>query len=285
MTPHPDTLTAADDDGRSTLRMERRLAHPPARVWEALTRPAPLARWFPVEASVDPRPGGRIDFTGPDGSAPGSTGTVTEARAPELLAFTWGEDGLRFEIAPDGEGSLLALSHTFGDRYGAASFAAGWHLCLGALARLLDGAEPPAGNDPGDQLHEEYLAAFGLDRGAVDTTADGWRIRLERQLVRPGDEVWAELSAGSTPLLGGPAPRGFTTGQSPPGRITGLRPPRLLSYRTTPAGEVRWQLAEGTGHGPRLILTQTGPATAPPEPVLAAWEARVAALAARLRRR
>ncbi|MFI2208299.1 SRPBCC family protein [Streptomyces sp. NPDC020141] len=302
--PSPDTLTTAGD-GRSVLRMERRLDRPPGRVWEALTRPAPLARWFPAEVSVEPRPGGRIGFTFPGEAGPGTTGTVTDAREPALFAFTWGEDLLRFDLAPDGEGSLLTLTHTFGDRYGAASYAAGWQLCLAALARLLedDGRpEPGAGagagtksagagtespgagpeRDTGGALHESYIARFGLEQGVVETTADGWRIRVERQLVRPAQTVWAELRAHSTPLLGGPAPRGFTIPESPPGRITALRPPHLLAYATAGGGEVRWQLAEGTGHGPRLILTQTGPPSTPPEPVLAAWQGRVARLAARL---
>lgn len=34
-------------DGRPVLRIERRLQHPPERVWRALTEPAELSRWYP----------------------------------------------------------------------------------------------------------------------------------------------------------------------------------------------------------------------------------------------
>lgn len=63
MNPHSDTLTTAD--GRTALRMERRLAQPPQRVWAAITQPAHLARWFPSEVSVELRPGGAIGFVFP----------------------------------------------------------------------------------------------------------------------------------------------------------------------------------------------------------------------------
>ncbi|MFC7585987.1 hypothetical protein ACFQYP_21275 [Nonomuraea antimicrobica] len=50
----------------------------------------------------------------------------------------------------------------------------------------------------------------------------------------------------------------------------------LLEY-DTPAGIVRWELAQGTGQGARLIVTHAGdPAT------LHAWRVRVEDLAASL---
>ncbi|MQS37618.1 SRPBCC family protein [Streptomyces katsurahamanus] len=284
MDPHHDTLTTADD-GRTVLRMERHLAHPPQEVWDALTRPERLAGWFPVEMRADPRPGGTVEFHAPGAGGPMGAGTVTDADEPRLFAYTWDGDLLRWEIAPERQGSRLTLVHTFGDRFGAASFASGWHGCLTVLGQLLDGERPTTMRDADGEVHEEYVARFGLDRGTVDAVGDGWRIRFERQLVRPAETVWAELAAGSTPLLGGPAPRGFTTPATPPGRITALRPPRLLAYACAPPGEVRWELTEGTGHGPRLILTQTGPGTVSPQSALEAWGTRIAELAARLRRR
>ncbi|MBT2390012.1 SRPBCC domain-containing protein [Streptomyces sp. ISL-1] len=83
MNPHSDTLTTAD--GRTALRMERRLAHPPRRVWDAITQPAHLARWFPSEVTVDLRPGGAIGFLFPGDSEPGMTGTVTDADEPHVF--------------------------------------------------------------------------------------------------------------------------------------------------------------------------------------------------------
>ncbi|WP_405499645.1 SRPBCC family protein [Streptomyces niveus] len=294
MTAHPDpddrhfsSSLSAERDGRTALRMERRLAHPPQRVWDAITRPAQLAKWFPSEVSVDLRPGGEIGFhfPGEPGPGPAMTGRVTDADEPRLFAFTWGEDHLSWEITPDGEGgSLLRLVHTFGDRFGAASFASGWQVCVTALGQVLDGGPVDVERDTGGTLHEAYLARFGeLTRGRVEETdGGGRRVRFERQLVRPAEVVWARLTGGVEPLTGSPVPPGFTADKVPAGPVTDVRAPELLAYAWHPEGEVRWELGPGTGHGPRLVLTQTGPRDFDTEGALAVWRARVEELAAGL---
>ncbi|MCF3141982.1 SRPBCC family protein [Streptomyces platensis] len=279
MKPHSDTLTTGD--GRSALRMERRLAHPPAKVWSAITDPAHIGQWFPSEVTVELRPGGAMTFTMAGVSDIAMTGTVTDAEEPRLFAFTWGEDHLRWEISPDGDGSLLVLVHTFGDRFGGASFASGWHLCLTALAQLLDGESPHVERDTGE-LHEAYLEQFDLGRGVVEDTADGPRVRFERQLVRSTETVWAALTSGDEPAAGAPAPAGFTSRQAPDGPVTEVTAPALLAYRWHPEGTVRWELGQGTGHGPRLVLTQTGPQGFDAAAALDAWHERIGQLAAQL---
>ncbi|WP_405675494.1 SRPBCC family protein [Streptomyces sp. NBC_01511] len=268
---------SAENGGRTALRMERRLAHPPQRVWDAITQPAHLAKWFPSEVSVDLRPGGEIGFHFPGDSGPGMTGQVTDADEPRLFAFTWGEDHLRWEITPDGDGSRLSLVHTFGDRFGAASFASGWQVCITALGQLLDGAPVDVGRDTRGTLHEAYLARFGeLTRGAVvETEGGGRRVRFERQLVRPAETVWAQLTGGAVPVVGSPVPHGFTADKVPAGPVTDVRAPELLAYAWHPEGEVRWELRAGTGHGPRLVLTVTGPRDFDVDAAMVAWRARV----------
>ncbi|MFD0822485.1 SRPBCC family protein, partial [Micromonospora zhanjiangensis] len=121
-------------DGRPTLRVERRFDHPPTKVWRAVTEPDHLARWFPFTVRLEPANGGTIRFYPPDRpDVPASEGTVTAYEPPRLFAFTWGDDLLRFELHPAGTGCLLVFTHTFDDRAGAASFAAGWRVCLDAL--------------------------------------------------------------------------------------------------------------------------------------------------------
>lgn len=311
MTPHPDGShddsrdsgrdssrdDSRDDDqgfpsslsdgsgGRTALRMERRLAHPPGRVWDAITRPAHLAKWFPSEVSVDLRPGGEIGFRFPGDPGDGMSGKVTDVDEPRLFAFTWGEDHLRWEITPDGDGSRLSLVHTFGDRYGAASFASGWQVCVTALEQLLAGGPVDVERDTSGTLHEAYLARFEeLTRGRVEETDDGGRrVRFERQLVRPAEVVWARLTGGAEPSTGSPVPPGFTADKIPAGPVTDVRRPELLAYAWHPGGEVRWELRAGTGHGPRLVLTQTGPHDFDVDAALVVWRERVEGLAAGLR--
>ncbi|MFF5565486.1 SRPBCC family protein [Streptomyces sp. NPDC012623] len=288
-----DNATLTTKDGRTALRMERGLAHPPERVWAALTDPAALRKWFPAEVTLDLAPGGSVEFRFPGADADTAmAGTVTDAEEPRLFAFTWGTDHLSWSIAPDGDGSLLTLVHTFGDLPGAASFASGWHLCLTALAQLLDGVTVAPGRDTG-ALHESYLHGFGLDQGTVtvaeEETAEAGgtggavkRVRFERQLVRPAETVWQVLSAGIVPVAGLPVPEGFTAGSVPAGPVTEVRPPRSLTYRWGPDATVTWELSEGTGHGARLVLTQTGPESFDTDTALAVWRARIDRLAAAL---
>lgn len=246
-------------DGRSVLHMQRRLTHPPAKVWRALTEPEHLAQWFPTEVSID---GGRVRF----GFGPG--GTVIAHDPPRLLAFTWGDDELRWEISPDTTGgTLLDFTHTFADRHGAASFASGWHTCFVALSRLLDGLRPLA---PGDTaaLHEHYVAILGLSGG----TARGGTVRVERQLTRPAPVVWQALD-GDRVTVGAPPPAPFTPAGVDAGPVTRAEPGKLLEFGAG-AGTVQWELTEGTGHGARLVIThRDDPVTLP------AWRAHAEDLA------
>ncbi|MFD8970205.1 SRPBCC family protein [Streptomyces sp. NPDC059568] len=278
-----DAALFASADGRTSLRMERRLAHPPEKVWAALTDPVALARWFPSEVAVDLVPGGAMGFRFPGDAEPGMTGTVTDVDKPRLFAFTWGRDHLSWTITPDGEGSLLTLVHTFGDRPGAASFASGWHLCITALDRLLGGGGPvETAHDRSGELHESYVKRFGLDGGTAERTEGGSRIRFERQLVRPAEAVWAVLSAGIEPVAGLPVPEGFTAEKVPAGPVTEVRAPNSLTYTWQPRGTVTWELGKGTGHGARLVLVQTGPEDFDTDAALAAWRTRIDRLAEEL---
>ena len=53
---------------------------------------------------------------------------------------------MRFELQPDGDGTVLTFTDTF-DEYGkAARDGAGWHACLDMLRFALDGTTPPGDN-------------------------------------------------------------------------------------------------------------------------------------------
>ncbi|NUR86935.1 MAG: SRPBCC family protein [Nonomuraea sp.] len=246
------------EGGRTTLRMERRLAHRPQKVWRALTDPAQISQWFPTEVRVQ---GQEVHF------GFGPSGRLLELTEPRVFAFTWGDDELRWEIEPDGEGSVLVLTHVFGDHFGAASFAAGWHTCVRAMADVLDGRSPAAAGDMAP-LHEDFVAILGLTSGTIS----GGAVRLERQLPRHADAVWRELG-GEQARQGEQPPAGFVPQGVQAGPVSRVEAGKLLEF-----GGVRFELAQGTGQGARLIVTGPAPGT------LQGWRSHVAGLCERLAR-
>ncbi len=149
--------TLLTDRARPAVRLERHLSDPPAVVWQALTEREQLRSWFPSDVIVD---GGRweagatITFPFPPEVMDLTlTGEVLEVDEPNLLAFTWGEDTLRFQLSPEGDGTRLVLvdelpAHT------AARTAAGWETCLDRLA----GIEPAP--DAWQPRFDRYAATF-----------------------------------------------------------------------------------------------------------------------------
>ncbi|MEU7878298.1 SRPBCC family protein [Microbispora bryophytorum] len=284
-------------DGRPSLRMERRLAHSPEKVWPAITEPDRLGRWFPFTVvELDLRVGGKITL---DGGGMTMDAEITELDPPRLFAFLQhaprempreGDNLLRFELLPDGDGCLLVFTQVFHDRPAAASYASGWQVCLDVMEAIVGGrpAERPEGNFA--HLHEAYVEAFGLAEGAAERLPErlgeqpgeqpggGWRVRFERQLTRPVEEVWTAAGApDATP--GAPAPAALGEGI-----VTAVGKPAAGLPAYVESGEqgrrVRWELSRGTGHGARLVVAVTGlPDPAGP---LQAWRDRIETLARRL---
>ena len=139
----PDA-TMYDESGRTVIRFERLLRQPPERVWAALTKADELAAWHPSPFELEPRAGGAVTDRPPFDHAIGD-GTVTAYEPERLLSYTWGEDELRWELRPHAKDTVLVLTQAFDDHFKAARDAAGWHLCLDALAGALPSALQDAG--------------------------------------------------------------------------------------------------------------------------------------------
>jgi uncharacterized protein YndB with AHSA1/START domain/mannose-6-phosphate isomerase-like protein (cupin superfamily) len=120
------------------VQLERHLTDPPEIVWQALTDRDQLRSWFPSDLVVA---GGRwevgntITFIFPPEVDMTLSGEVLEVDEPHALAFTWGEETLRFELTPDGAGTRLLLVNEL-PAAAAARNAAGWEQCLDRLAGL-----------------------------------------------------------------------------------------------------------------------------------------------------
>lgn len=152
-----DAKLLTDNAERPTVQLERHLSDPPPVVWRALTEREQLRSWFPSDVVVSEgrwRPGAAITFTfPPEVTDMTLNGEVLEVDEPNLLVFTWGEETLRFELSPEGDGTRLVLIDELPPD-AAARNAAGWETCLDLLAGL-----KPA-KDAWKERFEAYSAAF-----------------------------------------------------------------------------------------------------------------------------
>ena len=154
---------------RGRLTFTRSLRHAPDKVWRALTETDELKNWFP-----DGPPRGKfvegeaLEFGGTETDGPMFTGTVLTVDPPRVLEFLWGDDTLRFELQPDGSGTVLTFTDTFAEYGKAARDGAGWHACLDMLGHALDGTIPPGDNGSNwKDAYAGYQQRFGADASTI----------------------------------------------------------------------------------------------------------------------
>ena len=126
------------------LVVERRLAHPPEKVWRVLTERELLKQWFPCDVEGEWTVGSQLRFTFPPGEGGGVPedqlrGEVLAVEPHRLLDYRWGDSGIRFELRSDGDGCVFRLAETHDDPSMGARNAAGWEMCLESLSVLIQG--------------------------------------------------------------------------------------------------------------------------------------------------
>ncbi|MDA0564541.1 SRPBCC family protein [Streptomonospora sp. S1-112] len=154
---------------RWRVRIVRRLAHPPEKVWRAITEPEHLAAWFPSRIDGERAAGAelRFVFEGEDGAEDEvMAGRMTAWEPPRLLELDWSGDLLRFELRPVGEGTELVFTQTFGELGRAARDTTGWHVCLDVLAAHLDGAGHEVAGE-WRRLNAHYVKEFGPEAATI----------------------------------------------------------------------------------------------------------------------
>lgn len=133
-------------DGEPTKIAIARRRYPASQadLWDALTSPERLPRWF-LPVSGDLRTGGRYQLQGNAG------GVVERCQPPESFAVTWEFGGtlswLAVTLTPDGEHTVLELAHEAPvdperwEQFGPGAVGVGWDLALMGLGlHLSDGA-------------------------------------------------------------------------------------------------------------------------------------------------
>ncbi|HXJ41858.1 MAG TPA: SRPBCC family protein [Bryobacteraceae bacterium] len=155
-----------------TLILVRELRHSPEKVWQALTDPAHLREWAPFETDGSLGTVGTVNLTWV-GTPQVSKTSVTRADAPSVLEY----NDMRWELEAFGSGTRLTLWHNI-DRRFISWGAAGWHICLDVLDRLLAGE--PIGRIVGaeaiqfggwQRLNTEYAKQFGVETPAWPSSA------------------------------------------------------------------------------------------------------------------
>jgi len=171
-TPGPASGAQVRKEGEKwTLVLVRELRHSPEKVWAALTDPAELREWAPFDVDRNlGAAGSTVKLTTVGAPTPQVSETrVTRADAPRLLEYNWGGADIRWELEAVGSGTRLTLWHNI-DRNFISMGAAGWHICLDVMDRLLSGH--PIGRMVGgdalksggwQRLNAEYAKQFGIE--------------------------------------------------------------------------------------------------------------------------
>ncbi|MEV0058761.1 SRPBCC domain-containing protein [Nocardia sp. NPDC058379] len=131
------------------------LAHPPAKVWAALTTAEGLASWFGNTATIDLRPGGEAKMTWKEGHV--ANMRVERVEEPNVFGYTWQIYGLpdddprrtyvEFTLEPVGAGTRLTVIEAGFAQLPDAQYkeafegnTGGWKSELGELVEYLDAA-------------------------------------------------------------------------------------------------------------------------------------------------
>jgi uncharacterized protein YndB with AHSA1/START domain len=120
--------------------VEREIAHPPEKIWQALTQPHLIEEWL-MKNDFKPVVGHRFDFRADWGAVECE---ILEVEPNQTLSYTWGDHDLKsvvtWTLTPTGTGTHLRMEQT-GFRpdqpryYHGAK--AGWPRFFAALEQLL----------------------------------------------------------------------------------------------------------------------------------------------------
>lgn len=132
-------MTEAAAETRTVI-VEREFAHPPEKIWRALTRPELVAEWL-MAGDVAPTLGHRFAFGADWGHVDCE---VVEVEPERTLAYSWDGKGLEsvvtWTLTPTATGTLLRMEQTGfkpDQKLAYHGAKAGWPRFLTALDALL----------------------------------------------------------------------------------------------------------------------------------------------------
>jgi uncharacterized protein YndB with AHSA1/START domain len=140
--------------GDRTVTAEIRIEARPEAVFPFLTEPDLIVRWKGSDARVEAVPGGeyRVNVTARNVAV----GEYVAVEPPRRVVFTWGWEGddllppgtstVEIELVPDGDATIVRLSHSGLPDGADAAQREGWEHFLPRLATAAAGGDP--GPDP-----------------------------------------------------------------------------------------------------------------------------------------
>lgn len=168
----PDAVTVAYDERYATTA---------ADLWEAVTDPERLARWF-APVSGDLTPGGTVEIGFEDGSTPIRIRSCGERTYSFDWPQTWGSTRVTVRVLPDGGGARLQLTHEALTRADAAEYGSGWEAHLHGLAASFSGTDPGSWWQRYAVVRPVYTRRVALSRPGLVAA---------RHLAAEPDEVFA----------------------------------------------------------------------------------------------
>jgi uncharacterized protein YndB with AHSA1/START domain len=133
------------------ITIERRVAAPPGRVYQYLTDGERWSRWQGLGTVLEAAPGGELRIRMGDGNV--ACGQFVELVPDRRVVFTWGwRDGsydlapgsstVTIDLLPDGDGTLVRLTHTGLPSPARDPHRNGWERYADRLVACAEGREP-----------------------------------------------------------------------------------------------------------------------------------------------
>jgi uncharacterized protein YndB with AHSA1/START domain len=132
------------------IHLERRIAAPPSAVFRYLTESDLWSRWQGESADLEPTPGGRFQVTMGEGQVVEGEFVAVEPDRRVVVTWGWqqhprmppGTSTVEFELTPDGEGTLVRLTHRDIPADDVPIHRAGWDMFLPRLEIAVSGGDP-----------------------------------------------------------------------------------------------------------------------------------------------
>ena len=185
------STTTRDGQEAKVVRASRSYPSPVENVWDALTSPERIPRWF-APVTGDLRVGGRYQVEGNAG------GEVLTCEPPHAFSLTWemqGTSWVEVTLEPEGDGTRLHLVHTahvpeeFWGTYGPGAVGTGWDLSLlGLHLHLASGQDVT-------KDHGEAWTGSDEGRAVMATSSRGW---ADASIADGTDEQAARAAEAAT---------------------------------------------------------------------------------------